>query len=483
MIKKLLFAASLFIGASFTVNSQIVINEIMYNIPGSGENEEYVELFNAGSSVTNISGYTLADNGGNITFTGTLMPAGAYYVVAKDSATFRDAYGFDADFIWTGNLSNSGEYITLKDGSSVLVDSVSYDDAAPWPIEADGDGHALQLCSPTTDNNDGVNWGINFDSVGVNGTTGIDILYGTPGMANVCVTPPAVVYVSRTIDEINNADPITGIGDSVGLNVELGGIVHCGNFRSPGYDFPFANSNGEGIRVFSFVDVDSYNVGVGDSIVIKGEVVQYNGLLQLSPDSIMLISAANPLLTATVVTTLDESTENKYVELQNVHIVDTAAWTNSGSGFNVEVTTGGADTLLVRIDADVNIFGTPVPTGTFNISGWGGQFDNSNPFTEGYQLLPCSLNDIVTQTTGISSIDENSVMLYPNPANEVFTVKGTESFSSITILNSLGAVVNTINNVNTDNFNVNTNDLKAGNYIVVIETNESIITKQLVLIK
>ena len=57
-----------------------------------------------------------------------------------------------------GNLSNSGATIEITDAFGNQVDIVAYDDAAPWPVEADGDCPTLELNDPNPDNNDGNNW-------------------------------------------------------------------------------------------------------------------------------------------------------------------------------------------------------------------------------------------------------------------------------------------------------------------------------------
>jgi hypothetical protein len=48
----------------------------------------------------------------------------------------------------------------------------------------------------------------------------------------------------------------------------------------------------------------------------------------------------------------------------------------------------------MRIDADVDLYGTTAPTGAFDVVGIGGQYDFSAPHDEGYQLLPRYIADI-----------------------------------------------------------------------------------------
>lgn len=481
MFKKLLFSGALVFGAAFTAKSQIVINEIMYNIPGNGEDEEYVELVNSSSSPISLAGYTLNDNAAILTFTTQTIPAYGYLVIAGDSTNFHGTFGFAPDAEWTASLSNTSDYIVLKDTGGLVLDSVNYDDGAPWPVEADGQGYSIQLCDSSMDNNDGNNWGISHNYIGLNNQTGIDSIFGTPGMANGCTgTPPPAPYLLRTIDQVNDADT-AGIADSLGLNVELRGIVHCVDLDGDaGYDFPMANSNGEGIRVFSFSDVTSYIVTAGDSLHVFGTIAQFNGLIQVQPDSISLISGGNPMVTSTVVTSLSEMTENKYVELQGVHLVDTNEWTNIGTGFNVRVTDGSADTSVVRIDADINLFGTPAPMGNFHVKGWGGQYDASNPYTEGYQLLPCDTSDINLVTTSVKELSNTDLVVYPNPTNDRLNLIGVSGIEFVEVYSNLGQRVfdyaGNIKSIDVTNF-------QAGNYVLVIKSKDAIYNKHFVVIK
>ncbi|BDS10243.1 lamin tail domain-containing protein [Aureispira anguillae] len=484
-MKKLFATLSAICMVNFAAQSQVVINEVLYNIPGSGENEEFIELHNMGAAAVNLQNYTFTQ-GVTHTFNSGTIPAGGYFVIASDSAAFHASFGVAPDAVWTsGGLSNGGEDITIYDGAGTLIDSVDYETSAPWPADAAGQGRSLQLCDPVTDNNLGTNWGTSNIANGVNGTTGTDSLYATPGLVNACVIvvpPPPPSYPVYTFDQINNVDT-NGTADSVNVTCELRGIAHCIDLRGgTGIDFNFANSNNSaGVRVFSFVDVDNYTVTSGDSLHIWGEVVQFNGLLQFAPDSIVVISQGNPTATPMLVTQLSETTENRLVMFANMHLVDTAEWTGSGSGFNVRMTDGGADTIVVRIDNDVDLYSQTAPLGTFSISGWGGQFDSSIPRNEGYQLMPCNMMMI----TGTHQVENNSglVRIYPNPASTLLNVQSDVEIQTIAVYNTLGQAVVNLNNVNTTTTQVATSDLENGVYIISIVTNEKTMTQQFQVVK
>ena len=139
----------------------------------------------------------------------------------------------------------------------------------------------------------------------------------------------------------------------------------------------------------------AYTVTEGDQVRVIGTVGQFNGLAQINADSITFISANNTLPTPVVFTDLNESIESQLGRFNNAYIIDPTQWTNSGSGFNVDIT-NGTDTIAMRVDKDVvDVFNAPAPTGTFDLIGIGGQFDNTAPYNSGYQFLPRYLADFI----------------------------------------------------------------------------------------
>ena len=72
-------------------------------------------------------------------------------------------------------------------------------------------------------------------------------------------------------------------------------------------------------------------------------------------DSVVLISSNNALpTTPTVVTALGENTESELIKFENATIVDPSQW-SGGSGYSVDIT-NGTDTIVMRIDADTDIY-------------------------------------------------------------------------------------------------------------------------------
>ena len=172
----LFFALALWLPA----HAQVVITEIMYNPPESGTDTlEYLEIHNHGASAVNLDGWKFTA-GIKYTFAGTSLPANGYLVLAVKASAVQSVLGIQNAIQWDQGeaLKNSGETLLLVDPSGNFVDSVKFSNAAPWPTDANGNGHSLTLCDPTLDNNDPANWTAATSPMGfvVNGKD----VYGNP---------------------------------------------------------------------------------------------------------------------------------------------------------------------------------------------------------------------------------------------------------------------------------------------------------------
>lgn len=132
------------------------INEIHY-APTGGANFEYIELYNSSFTIIELEGMTFS-NGLTFTFGNTLMFPNSYVVVARDSATFHNTYGFAPDGDYEGSLNNTGETIQLRDFFGNLIDEVLYSSTAPWETQAAQGAHSLALIDHTLDNGLASSW-------------------------------------------------------------------------------------------------------------------------------------------------------------------------------------------------------------------------------------------------------------------------------------------------------------------------------------
>ena len=143
------------------LNTDIVINEIMFYPTNSPVKSEYVELYNRGTEVIDLSGWSIK---GGISFkfpNRTVLASNAYLVVAKNASWLRLQYDLPANKI-VGNfkqtLSNSEDKIRLEDTLGNQVDRVHYYDGGHWPKSADGYGTSLELINPHQDNGNYQAW-------------------------------------------------------------------------------------------------------------------------------------------------------------------------------------------------------------------------------------------------------------------------------------------------------------------------------------
>lgn len=168
-----------FITVVDTTAFNIVITEIMYNPPESGNDTlEFVEIYNNDVVTVDLEGYYFSQ-GFEFEFPEVVIESGEYKLVAINANAMMNTFGVEA-MQWTaGALSNSGETIELRNSADRVVDIVEYSDSEPWPVEADGNGPSLTLCNPDDDNNVAENWWASLELAAVNGNN--DNIYATPG--------------------------------------------------------------------------------------------------------------------------------------------------------------------------------------------------------------------------------------------------------------------------------------------------------------
>jgi hypothetical protein len=164
--------------AGLPVNGDIVVTEIMYrprkmrfmeNLDtinggfwwedGDDPDGEYVELYNRGSSIVNLLGWSL-DGGIAYEFTSSLTLGPAEHVVVSSNATatsdHHDISGVVGNF--TGSLNNAGDRISVVNADGLVVNSVRYRDGSPWPLAPDQTGQSLELLDADADNDRPESW-------------------------------------------------------------------------------------------------------------------------------------------------------------------------------------------------------------------------------------------------------------------------------------------------------------------------------------
>lgn len=155
----------------------VVINEIMYN-PMSGElDDEYVEIYNRNNAPANISAWEFVNGIGFLFPSNTIMPANAYWVIARNPTNLMALYpnlnSNNTFGPYTGTLANGGERLTLTSADygnfpiggsnitlrlAVTASEVFYGDGGRWGNWSDGSGSSLELIDPEADIHLPSNW-------------------------------------------------------------------------------------------------------------------------------------------------------------------------------------------------------------------------------------------------------------------------------------------------------------------------------------
>ncbi|MEO0895584.1 MAG: plastocyanin/azurin family copper-binding protein [Bacteroidota bacterium] len=438
-------------GAADSLNVECELRGVVYSIDFDGNNgfsfyiadaTGFINIFN----FNDVSGYTVTI-GDSIHAVGEIDQFRGLTELFVDSiALISQGNAINDPVVVTGfGESNESNYVTIQgfsivdplqwpaSGSSENVEFTNGTDTLIVRIDADTDIDGTPAPA-TTDVWDitGIVTQFTNNTPALDGYQLLprfltDFVMSTPQMG-----PP--VYDIATV----STEDMDGVADSLNVECELRGVVYSGDLDgNNGYSFYMQDSTG-GINVFSFNDVSGYQVSVGDSLHVQGEIAQFRGLIEIIPDSIILISSGNDTGLPAIVTEVNDDNEGSFVKLEKFYLVDTTQWTNSGSGFNVDVT-NGTDTVVVRVDADAFAYDlqAPRPTDTLNFSGAASQFasSSSSPFTNGWQLLVSTVSDVVF-------LNADCIPIYP-----IVTVHGEDAdgaADSLDVTCELRGVVHTI---------------------------------------
>ncbi len=203
----------------------------------------------------------------------------------------------------------------------------------------------------------------------------------------------------------------------------IGTIVTVSGIASNGAEFGtirFIQDATAGIAIYDNTLTD---IERGDSVVVTGELTEFNGLLEISNVSSWERFALGKEITPSDLNPADayqESHEGQLVRVRNVTFVQSGNF--SGSSANYSISDGSAN-YQVRILGTTDIAGTPIPSGKISLTGVMGEYRSN------YQLQPRSLADIGTVGPQFLSILQQS-----NIQPFSFTVSWTTDIASTSIL-------------------------------------------------
>ena len=208
-----------------------------------------------------------------------------------------------------------------------------------------------------------------------------------------------------TLDSLRKQDA-NGVPLLLGQTVTVQGTVTTqGELGAP---LVYLQSPTAGTAAYDAV----FGAGVvrGDSVQVTGLVTQYNGLTELQPVSAFNVISTGKTTTSVIITPTQaretgELYEGRLIKIIGITAVKTTGgviatnWTTSASGTNYRIFVG-TDSVDIRIYTSTNIANTIIPPYPFSVVALESQFDSSIPYLQGYQIIPRSLDDIVTQAVG-----------------------------------------------------------------------------------
>ena len=207
-------------------------------------------------------------------------------------------------------------------------------------------------------------------------------------------------------------------------------------------------------------------VGVvrGDEVTVTGILVDYNGLLEMTPVNSSLTNTTGNSVVPQLITPIQvgESTESELIQINDV------IFNNGGSSFTsgTHDFTSNGETGRVYIKIGSPLENTLIPMGSITLIGIASQFTFSSPANDGYQILPRDSADIIQS----ASIIFTSPITQTNITTSSFDLSWNVSTNSTTNCNygtttSLGTSVN--NGGNTTTHTISLTGLSAATFYYV----------------
>lgn len=216
------------------------------------------------------------------------------------------------------------------------------------------------------------------------------------------------VTIAEAREDLNG----DGIPDHLGEILTVEGTATCEGtlFSETGLSF-YVQDETAGINVYAYDSASPGPIQAGERWRITGEIMQYNGLVEISPDSPSDFTYIdNPGVPAPLQLGLNqgvtEGVEGVLLALGNssqgqwVTVANTPESAGGGYNFNVW---NGQTAVAVRVNSSTGISVSGINAGTrLFMVGIGGQYDSEPPYDSGYQLLPRYQSDLEVYQPTIS---------------------------------------------------------------------------------
>ena len=226
-------------------DTDVVINEIMYHPTHDLDDLQYIELYNRGAAVVELSKWSFTKGIKFVFPDKARLSPGKYLVVCRKVSVFSPNYGQNIPVLgdFSGNLSHGGETIELSNAAGNVIDTVRYEDGDLWPMGPDGYSPSLERICPSVNGADPSNWA---------GSTlpSFEKPAGTPGRKNDSFStnlPPAISHVKFSAPSFLQPVTVTAeIADPSGVKsvTLLWRLIKSGG-ESPESSVPMSRSGGD----------------------------------------------------------------------------------------------------------------------------------------------------------------------------------------------------------------------------------------------
>jgi hypothetical protein len=210
---------------SFTFNTDVVINEVMYDqrpltqSPFAEDPEQWVEIYNRGAVAADLSGWRFSEGMDYVFPAGTNLPPGGYLVISNNAAALQSKWPAVASKIvgnFGGNIRRGGELLRLTDAFGNPVNEVAFGNDAPWPIDAHGGGSSLELKDARADNGRPQTWAASNEAYRGSWQTYTFETLATPSVSNDPTVWNEFIFGllergSMMIDDISVIEAPTGV--------------------------------------------------------------------------------------------------------------------------------------------------------------------------------------------------------------------------------------------------------------------------------
>jgi hypothetical protein len=222
-----------------------------------------------------------------------------------------------------------------------------------------------------------------------------------------------------------------------GSNVTITGVVTNGDELGP---IRYLQDATGGLALYDLTALSG--IVRGDEVTVSGVLVDYNGLLEMTPVNSSITNTSGNLVVPQLVTPnqIGESTESELIQIDN------AIFSGGGALFTIGTHDFNSNNEVgkIYIRAGSPLENSFIPVGPVTIIGISSQYSFSVPANDGYQVLPRDSFDIIQ----LGNIVFTSAVTQNNITSSGFDLTWSTSSNSSSNCNygTSVAMSNTINN-------------------------------------